>query len=342
MSIRPISSDEISVVVQGPALDKDAVNRVVRSVRLALPGAEIILSTWAGQQDGVLGWDVSMESLDPGCFTDLNGRPCNHRRQARSSYRGLLAATRRYSLKIRVDTPMLNSNLCIYDDDWLTKGKPFKGKIVMPNTCVRDPLKFPQNYSLCDIAHFGLTEDLLALWSAADEIAESSFVMDENYRPRHWGNFIGYSRLRSVAEQTCLIALLNKGRAYETPVVLADPCDMSRENFQRARAALKQSFHILYKDWGVELPRRTLSPWFVRSSFVSSSGSIYLSQISDSVLWPIALANKYVFSLFGPAFWAPAVSHILFRHCPSWGRTARRWFHRFRGDVSFGSEGRRA
>jgi hypothetical protein len=348
MAPHSIDSADVSVIVQGPVTAPTTTNQVIGSIRQCLPRAEIIFSTWLGHGAGIAGFDICRESSDPGNFVDLNGRPCNYVRQAVSTYAGLMQASRLFSLKLRTDTPLANANLCVYDDRWIEKsGKPFLGKLVMPSVCVRDPLRFPQNYSVCDIAHFGLTQDLQHLWRSALSFPIDSFVFAADaFRPNLLGNYVGYSRIRSVPEQSCLIAVLNESGTYSTPIRLNGPCDMTFENFVRARSILKRAcFIVPFSECGVILPRRTWSPWFVRRSFVAPNapnGGLYLGNGNDRALWLLAVLNKYCLCFGRASFWAATTSHVLFRFAPLIGKRARAAFHGFRGDRSFGSEGRRA
>ena len=101
-----IDPKDISVVVQGPVVGKPdwppskrLTERCLASIRRHLPGAEIILSTWAGSPVDGLDFDRLVECQDPGgvLLHEHKGRKIffNCSRQIVSTREGLRAATRK-------------------------------------------------------------------------------------------------------------------------------------------------------------------------------------------------------------------------------------------------------
>lgn len=109
-----ISTGEISVIVQG-GIGK-LTEESLRSLVNALPGAEIILSTWKGMDTGGLHYDKLVLSQDPGAvYCDrVAGTLNNVNRQLVSTQAGLRAATRPYILKTRTDILFENAEFLSY------------------------------------------------------------------------------------------------------------------------------------------------------------------------------------------------------------------------------------
>lgn len=332
-----VESGQISCLVVGPVTKPESVENTFSSIRQVLPEAEIVFSTWQNESKKVTGYDLAVESKDPGPTIDLNRRPYNVKRQAVSIAAGLRVSTRPYALKLRVDTPMHSDALCTYDPLWI-HGKPglFIGKIVMPNVCLRNPLVFPQLYSICDVVHFGLREDILEMWRYCEQENELSYLHPSTYKPRFIGNFVGYSRLRCVAEQACLQTSMVMNHQLQS--YFNSPNDLSYADFINYRKILCRYFEVIrYEECGVTLPKRTWSPGFVRKSFLKPHDSYYLRSGNDRLLWLFALTNKYLLSWFRPVFWSPTISHFLFRFAPNIAPRIRAIFHVVRGDKSFGT-----
>ena len=101
-----IEDGEISVVIQGPLLPDqvEGAARCVASVRSMLPGAEVILSTWEGEDASGFASPVRVvQSPDPGAFLVRHERPNNLNRLQVSTWAGLQHVSRRYCLKFRTD-----------------------------------------------------------------------------------------------------------------------------------------------------------------------------------------------------------------------------------------------
>src|SRR6266851_7799448 len=101
---------DLSVVVQGPVVggrrdpeERQLTRRCLASIRSCLPDAQIILSTWRGSDLAGLPFDVLVENDDPGpiYYPDLPDKSNNVNRQIITTRNGLIAADRRYALKLR-------------------------------------------------------------------------------------------------------------------------------------------------------------------------------------------------------------------------------------------------
>lgn len=111
-----VQPEEVSVVIQGPAASEET-RLVVESVHRHLPGAEVIVSTWKGEDVSHLGpVDRIVFSEDPGSFPQREGTgdqralPNNVNRQIVSTKAGIALASRPHVLKLRSDIVLTGAN----------------------------------------------------------------------------------------------------------------------------------------------------------------------------------------------------------------------------------------
>jgi hypothetical protein len=186
--IRP---SDISVVVQG-AVDPKLTPRCLASVRRHLPGAEVILSTWEGTDTSGLDIDISVLSPDPGAVKYEKTRHNNLNRQLLSTKAGLKKASRPYALKLRSDLELTGTGFLRTFDAWplrderyslfshrLTACQIFSTK----NECDRRGNVLWRPFHVSDWWHFGRTEDVTALFSAA-LVTEPDFSRYFEARPK--------------------------------------------------------------------------------------------------------------------------------------------------------------
>ena len=167
-------SRDISVILQGPVHRKPDVraglnltDHCVKSVRHALPEAEIIVSTWQGESPDGLGCDQFVTSPDPGpCdYPIAFAQNCN--RQNVSSLAGLRAATRPFAVKMRSDTIMEFPAFLEYQYRTPERGigaKLFAEKVVACSLGTTDFRRSRVFFSLSDFFYYGRTADLITLF----------------------------------------------------------------------------------------------------------------------------------------------------------------------------------
>lgn len=193
-----IDSRDISVVVQGPiagALDDAPSSRhtylCLQSIRQYLPDAEIILSTWKGQNVAGLDFDQLVESDDPGgyIFHKTEKYYNNINRQILSTKNGLLKADRKYSIKIRSDMVITSLGFLDYFDIYNNRDDEYSlldKKVVVPTVYSRNPKRvFPFSFHPSDWFFFGLSKDVCNIWDVelADEPNMSRWF-ENNPRPK--------------------------------------------------------------------------------------------------------------------------------------------------------------
>ena len=170
------SASEISVVVQGPIVDGGVTEKCLASIRKSLPGAEIILSTWAGSPVSGLNYDRLVESRDPGPIWILDPvthqpRISNVQRQINSTMAGLKRVSRKYALKIRTDFLLQGADFLKYFDQYQQRSpnfKLFEKRVLGCTVYARNPRRCLPRYAGLfhpgDFVFFGLTQDMLKLW----------------------------------------------------------------------------------------------------------------------------------------------------------------------------------
>ena len=200
-----ISSDRISVVVQGPVVggpqeapDKRLTDACLTSVRQHLPKAEIVLSTWKGTDISNLDFDVLIESEDPGAlFFAGNAKLRNNvNRQIISSQNGLQATTRPYALKLRSDMIVRSTNFLSFFEkfgvrsDW----SMLRSKVVASTLYSRIPGLLGQwPYHPGDWYFFGLKDDVLDIWDIPSAPEPETTL---------W--FVNQPRPRNDVDPTCM------------------------------------------------------------------------------------------------------------------------------------------
>ncbi len=165
-----ISDDELSIIVQGPTRLKDtkAALMVCRSARQVFPNSEIIVSCWI--DDDVAGInlyaDKLVQSTDPGGQAHANGM-LNVNRQIHSTNAGLKYSKRKYTLKIRSDLLIINTNIVRHFESvrrafWL---KHQREPILISNLTTVNPQYHNRCFALCDWIYFGRTDQIKSLFS---------------------------------------------------------------------------------------------------------------------------------------------------------------------------------
>lgn len=176
--MREQTFEQISVVVQGPVQnyqgrthhEEGITQRCLESIRMHLPGAKIILSTWPDQDLSGLVYDQLVISQDPGTnsVAELPQFPKNYNRQLVSTQAGLAQVTTPYAIKLRSDN-YLNGNEFVDIQQSFpnseSEQKVFAEKVVInSNLFRRTSHGRTVLMSPSDFFYFGTTEDLKKIW----------------------------------------------------------------------------------------------------------------------------------------------------------------------------------
>lgn len=172
--------EDITVVVQGPVQtfqdrpqEPGITRKCLESVRAFLPGANVILSTWPGQDLEGLDYDELVISEDPGpnirnFRTDGSPQYYNNNRQIVSTLAGLKHVKTPYAVKLRSDNFLTSNQFVELQTQYPARCEAchfLKERVVVSNVFSRKYAKgFPVAFHLSDFFYFGLTEDLLRIW----------------------------------------------------------------------------------------------------------------------------------------------------------------------------------
>jgi len=181
--MKRMRSKDLSFVVQGQinrevsALTGQPITySCLESLRRYYPNAEIILSTWKGEDVSGLTFDKVVFSDDPGAWNAFRpGAPVkldNTNRQIVSTRNGLMAVTRKYAAKIRCDMIFQGNDWMAHYHRYPARGKEwivFRERVITCSMWARDP-RCPytdQPLHPPDWIHIGLKEDIQLLWDIA-------------------------------------------------------------------------------------------------------------------------------------------------------------------------------
>ncbi|RYZ77751.1 MAG: hypothetical protein EOP05_00695 [Proteobacteria bacterium] len=312
----PISFSDVSFVIQGPVFrnidGEDLTLKALNSIKRFCPGAEIILSTWRGQNTDGLPFDQLVVSEDPGAFKDRNGEPINMNRQLISTQAGIAKVKRLYAVKFRAD--FLLSDCNFIKELPPTPESPdafFKRKIRMTNLFVQNPQKMPFLFHLSDLIQFGLSEDIKNFWNIPLYVREEILNLDSS-RETEFGTYLGGSDLRLRNEQALPIGFLNKvGRGFR----FENPNQMTLEMFGFFEKFLTSNFDVI--DWnesGLIFPKRMMDSFletvFTRDELLEIESTPEKSEAR----FQKAIFNKRYKSLFNRAYLFHLKKEIVFRY----------------------------
>ena len=181
-----IKSNEISVIVQGP-IHKQRTKKTLKSIRKYLPNAEIILSTWENSNVNGLDFDILVLNKDTGnvrqkafkrkkVFSNIN-------RMILSTNKGLEKVSRKYTLKLRTDICIDNTNFLTMFNSFparCDKYKLFEKRILASTVFSRYFIETYKKqkaipFHVSDWWFFGLTCDIEKFLLSAELVDEPSF-----------------------------------------------------------------------------------------------------------------------------------------------------------------------
>ena len=210
-----ISDRDLSFVVQGNvAIDKDSGENFTRkaceSIRRYFPHAEIILSTWEGQDIQDIPHDLACFSspIETHSIIRPDGKSYFHtvNHEIITSRKGLALCKRKYAVKLRSDMVFYGEDILKYlhlYENHATENYCFFQERVLVLPCYnyrRTKLAYP--YNICDWIYAGLQTDLLDLFSIPLEDYSSLRIRDGEKIPRVEDNM--------GAEQYIWVAYLRK------------------------------------------------------------------------------------------------------------------------------------
>lgn len=257
-----ISNKDISVVVQGAV--GTATPECLTSVRRFLPGAEIILSTWAGADTGGLDFDILVQSPDPGgirhdfAIQNVKNSTNNFNRQLLSTNAGLAKATRSYALKLRSDLILQGAGFLAYWDLFPARNRVysfFKHRALCGSLYAREHSDqygngFPLPFHPTDFWFFGFCDDLRDYFDCPQQTATEGGNWAFKYPNR-----VPYATQlwRYAPEQ---YFCLNWVKKHWQDVFFEDWSDWNAENIELSNQILYNNFIFLgYRQTGIYSPK---------------------------------------------------------------------------------------
>lgn len=174
---------DITVIVHGPVLAQEAPGApqgmtlaAVQSVRKILPGAKVLISTWAGSATEGLGADAVVRSPDPGSLPYApKERPNNVNRQIVAMRAGLELVDTRFVLKLRSDTMLISDGMMRQWGRFQARNphlRVFEERVITsafltyhPRICFQGGRFTPFLFHVNDMIQFGLAADMRKLWT---------------------------------------------------------------------------------------------------------------------------------------------------------------------------------
>jgi hypothetical protein len=309
-----ISSDQISVVVQGPVIrdsigGRSTTTLCLQSIRQHLPQAEIILSTWGGADVSDLdNIDKLVTSPDPGgIWNPVKHRYNNVNRMITSTAAGLAVASREYCLKFRTDLHLTSDRICRLDltPTANSNSRLFSVPMTITSFYVRNPAVIPMLFHPSDIVQFSRTKDLLDFWN--QPLVDPTWLVRQSGPVMSiFGRYAGFTPLRLVPEQVVTVQwLIRQG----IQVSATDIFDVELKSFRLWSHVLFENFRIIdANESGVHFyPRLQRKKFFTdAANFNEESYRRSALQQSDwqiRVHWLEALFSKYVRCFFYPRYY---------------------------------------
>lgn len=287
-----ITSEDISVVVQGPVADKKQTAKSLKSVRKYLPKAEIVLSTWNDADVTGLDYDVLVLNEDPGSvdLMPITEKKNNVNRQIISTQNGLNKANRKYALKIRTDAEIVNLGFLKTFNNLLRQPLKreksynyFKNRIIIDSCFTKNPGNINKSrQALCfhpsNICLFGYCEDLKSLF---DIPLQTKFIVEVNNKQYQY----------RVPEQYIWTKFLEKNGVYNPMDTMYYNDKYTRELSNRT--ILNNFFVLNHSLIGIKLPKKIKTcPKTIFESIMSTYDYLVLYQMMYDPDYKIPIQYK--------------------------------------------------
>jgi hypothetical protein len=287
---------DITLVFQGvfkPYVTREYENfaRNIRLTRKTLPGARIVLSTWAGAEvPPGLALDALVESDDPGGLAPLkldDRKGNNVNRQLLSTQAGLAAVNTPYAAKLRTDCFLEHAGFIdFYREQRVLDGG--RERLLASSFFTLDPAMFERlAYHLSDWFQFGPTTLLRDYWAAPPMSSKDARQYEHQEHAAGSTVFERKFRARFAVEQHLCLHFAH-ARGYTVPRFLNDVSERVLADYQRF---LAQEVMLL-DPWQIGL-RFDKYGWVGNSSFQRLNNLMHLD-------W-LALANPQLAGVVEPA-----------------------------------------
>lgn len=250
-----LRSEEVTVLFHGPV--RSETLKAIQRCRKFLPEAEIVFSTWIGQNVASLPVDKCIFSEEPQAYIQhkSSGTLNNLNRQIRSIKKGLEHVTRKYTLRMRSDLLLDNTfffNLWNRYPKKVADYSIFKKKLIVGTLFSR--IKYKGRYTpfhISDWYCFGLTEDVKKYYSAVEEVMEPQFT--QYFLNKRKKSPFGSTTFRFAPEQYITYSAWEK---YKALCTMNDASDITKDIVQCSRCFIVSNFIVCsYLESGMRLEK---------------------------------------------------------------------------------------
>lgn len=285
-----IDAGMLSIVISGPILGNGIEKNIYtieacKSARKFFPGAEVIVSTWKGEDTEGLDYDILLLNEDPG------PNEGNINRQICSRLEGIKKASREYVLAIRSESVIYNTNFMKYIDRY----NAHKGTYTFLKNRVVIPASYPASrgalFHMGDWYFFGHKSDLLDIWDIPymDDSVYNNFEDDLLYNPHRY----------------LITAFVKK----HYPLQFLKKNDITDNNRQLYEAVLAENFVITgFYEYGIKSLKYPLSGSFFSKLFHKEVGytfcewkELYNKYADGNEMINKSLAEKLMINVCIPA-----------------------------------------
>lgn len=279
-----INPSDIAVVIQGK-INKTETQKCIKSVQKYLAGAQIIISTYQGQDASGLDCETIIFNQDPMAVpfaVDGDKKIYNNlNRQLLSTQEGLKKAERKYVLKLRSDLILTSRKLLDYFDKYQARCdeyKLFERKIIVPTMysrkfvikhATKEQIYTPFHPS--DWFFFGLKTDVEKLFAQTPLVQEPEYstyfqIYPEN-KDRRYHTISTY---QYPPEQYFMLKCMQRNFPE---VQMKDLTDVTESNILQSEIAMVNNFIVLeYKQHGIYLNKYEKSKCEKRAGFYDAYG----------------------------------------------------------------------
>lgn len=274
-----IDSSRISVVIQGLTHyvkdDKSCMYYTcIESIKKHLPHAEIIVSTWKGQEcdESIVDKVIYNDEPESIIVDPFLNRKWNFNKMVVSTKNGINAAKREYVLKIRADLSLNNIDFFKIKSktnipEALMGYQIFKEPINISNIFVKTPLSYHHFlFHLSDIVQFGKKELMIDLWDR--KIFDREMLITR----LQWKSCLNYhcdTQERVSPEQALMIGWLG---SYGYDINLPFTTYISRDYLKLSELMLSINFNMI--DWdkcGINFIRRFIDDKKLLKEYIYTS-----------------------------------------------------------------------
>ncbi|MDN5100454.1 hypothetical protein O8C83_06420 [Aliarcobacter butzleri] len=317
MNIYKPTFDEISVIIQGPLDQK--INFLIKSIIEKMSESEIIISTWENNiqfiENEYLDKVVIIESSDlKSVYIDpITTVEDNLHRQIHTTNIGLKKSTKKYSLKLRSDCSLINTNFLEISDISEEFSNLLNKKITISSLGFVNPLKIPFLGYWSDFFMFGETVDLIKYWTINIELNYKSSYLNL-IKQKFYFNNSGFLLARYGCEQQLSLNIANH---LKFNIKLNSKDDFSFDSAYKFEKISYNIFNLInYNETGITLPRRLEKGQFNKNFYTKKEFEELRKYIQSELCYKYRYEKlskrKYYLTLINTSFYKGILLIILY------------------------------